>query len=99
MEIEQTVDGLKGLVQAELQDLSRIGYLVKIPAPLNTQRPLNLRLSIEASQIELTLPGTVRWQRPIENGTWLAGCQSDRPIEWETLGELFLSGVLSTDAP
>jgi hypothetical protein len=96
VEVEQTVDGLKSLVQAELLDLSRSGYQVKVPAPLNTQSPLNLRICIEASQIGLTLSGTVRWQRPTEDGTWLAGCESDRPLEWETLGELFLSGVLST---
>ena len=99
VEVEQTVDGLTGLVQAELQNLSRNGYQVKIPVPLNTQRPLNLRLRIEDSQIDLRLPGIVRWQRPARDGTWLAGCQADCPIDWETLGELFLSGVLSTDAP
>ncbi len=97
VEIEQVVGGLTGLVQAELQDLSRNGFQVKVPVPLNTQSPLNLRFSIQGSQMDVILPGTIRWQRLASDGTWLAGCQTDRPIDWETLGELFLSGVLSTD--
>jgi hypothetical protein len=82
-----------------LLDLSRNGFQVKVPVPLNTQSPLNLRFRMEGSQMDLMLPGTIRWQRPASDGTWLAGCQTDRPIDWETLGELFLRGVLSTDRP
>jgi hypothetical protein len=97
VEVEQTVDGLTGLVQAELQNLSRNGYQVRTPVPLNTHEPVHLHLRIEEAKIDLTLPGTVQWQRPAGDGTWLAGCHADCPIEWEILGELFLSGVLSTD--
>jgi hypothetical protein len=99
VEVEQTVDGLTGLVQAELQNLSRHGYHVKTPVSLNAQQRVNLHLRIEDSTIDLTLPGTVQWQRPAGDGTWLAGCQADYAIDWEMLGELFLSGVLSTDRP
>jgi hypothetical protein len=91
------VAGLTALVQAELQNLSRNGYQVKTPIPLNAQETVKLHLRIEDSKIDLTLPGTIQWQRPAEDGTWLAGCHADCPMEWEILGELFLSGVLSTD--
>jgi hypothetical protein len=99
VEIEQTVNGRTHRIPAVLQDLSRDGYQVKTLIPLDAQEPLTLELCIEGSQIDLRVPGTVRWQRPGPEGTWLAGCQADCALEWETLGELFLAGVLSPDAP
>lgn len=53
----------------------------------------------ENSGIDLHLPGTVRWCEPRCDGTWSVGCLSSEPLAWETLGELILSGVVSTEAP
>lgn len=98
VEVQSAADSSTGPVQAELRDLSRNGFQVKLPVPAETRAPLSLRLRIEGSGIDVTLRGIVRWQRPTEDGAWLAGCEADCPIDWETLGDLFLGGILSTDA-
>jgi len=66
---------------------------------LEVGEPIAIRLRQDASQPLLTASGTVRWVSPDEQGGWLVGCLLDRPLDWETLGELFLEGVLSTDRP
>jgi hypothetical protein len=97
-EVERSVDGQPALVHAEVQDLSRNGYQLRLTAPLAIQEHICLRLRIEDSGLALTLPGTVRWQRAAD-GAWLVGCLSDRALDWESLGELFLSTALSPDGP
>lgn len=98
VEVQPTADGSTGPVQGELRDLSRNGFQVKLPVPAAIHTPLELRLRIEGSGNDLTLPGTVRWQRPTGDDAWLVGCEADCPVDWETMGNLFLGGVLSTDA-
>jgi hypothetical protein len=95
VEVEQIVGGQPCLIQAELRNLSRNGYQLKSNSPVNSQEPLTLKLRIEGSEIEVRLPGSVRWQRATPDGTWLVGCQTNCAMELETLGELFLSGALS----
>ena len=49
------------------------------------------------SGVSLALPGKVCWQRPEDGDTWQLGCLCSQQVDWETLGELFLTGVLATD--
>jgi hypothetical protein len=86
------------LIRVELQNLSRNGFQLRLPVPLVIQEHFCLRLYVEDSGLTLTLPGTVQWQRAVDD-EWLAGCLSDQPLAWESLGELFLSEVISPDAP
>jgi hypothetical protein len=95
-EIERSPGRTPGVVSADLQDLSRNGFQVRTPIPLQSGEAIRVRIEIEQPALSLTVPGTVRWQRADE-GAWVAGCLSDRPIDWESLGELFLNDILDTD--
>lgn len=98
VEIERSPDCQPSVAAVELQDLSRSGFQLRLPVPLANEEHICLRLRIETSGFTLTLPATVRWSRAAEDA-WKAGCQSDQPLEWESLGELFLSEVLLRDGP
>ncbi|HYW80627.1 MAG TPA: PilZ domain-containing protein [Thermoguttaceae bacterium] len=83
--------------EAELLDLSRSGVLLRLPMSFSIDEPIVVCLEDKASHIDLALSAMVRWCRSEEDGQWLIGCESDHPLEWETLGELFLSDVLMAD--
>ncbi len=84
------------IIEAELRDLSRQGCQLRVPTPLANGEPVIVRIEQEDSGLQLTIEGTIRWQRPGE-GAWFVGCQASREIDWESLGELFLSGILNTE--
>jgi len=86
-------------LRAELLDLSRSGVLLRLTASMPNGEPIVICLEDEASHIDLTLSAAVRWCRCEEGGRWLIGCESDYPLEWETLGELFLGDVLTVGTP
>ena len=86
------------VIEAELRDLSRQGCQVRVPVPMTVGEPVIVRIEQAESGFQLTIEGTVRWQRPDE-GAWLVGCRAARDVDWESLGELFLNGILSTELP
>jgi hypothetical protein len=86
-------------IDAELLDLSRGGTRLRVAAPLKVGEAITVRLVDEKSGVELTRPSTVRWQRAEDDQTWTVGCMFTQQVEWETLGELFLNNLLSTDPP
>jgi hypothetical protein len=88
-----------GPIDAELLDLSRSGARLRIAAPLKVGETITLRLVDEKSGVELTRPSTVRWQRAEDDEIWSIGCMFAEHVEWETLGELFLNQILSTERP
>ena len=96
--IEVEVGDPPASVKAELVNLSRDGFQLRLPLPLNKSDPITMRLCEPASGLCLTLSGVVRWRCAEQSGTWLLGCQSDRRVDLETMGEMFLSGVLVADA-
>lgn len=98
-EIERAAGRLPASIQVELRDLSRTGYQFKTSLPLEIQEAVLLRLRTGELGSELALQGTVRWMRPTNDGTWLVGCRTESPMEWDALGELFLNGVLSPNGP
>ena len=98
VEIERLPDRRPALIPAKLLDLSRDGFQLRSPLPLEIGERLCLRLRVEDPGLELALPGTVRWLRSAD-GAWLAGCAADEPLAWESQGELFLGEVLSPDGP
>ncbi len=85
------------LVAARLLDFSREGFRLRVPVRLTVQEAVTVRIRSENDGIDLALPGTVRWQRPDGDAAWLVGCAATRPADWETLGELFLHKILSTE--
>ena len=98
VEVERSAAKEPGPIEAELVDLSRGGYQLRTSVPLAKGESITLKLYDEKSGLRLALPGTVRWTRSRDGATWLQGCRTSSPIEWETLGELFLSEILATDA-
>jgi hypothetical protein len=97
--VERGAGGEPGPIDAELLDLSRSGARLRVAAPLKVGEAITVRLVDEKSGVELTRPSTVRWQRAEDDQTWSVGCMFTQHVEWETLGELFLNQILSTDRP
>lgn len=87
------------MIEAELVDLSRDGLQLRAPVPLAERETIAVKLRHAESGVDLTLPATVCWCRPQEDGTWSAGCASTERVDWESLGELFLGEILATDEP
>ena len=86
-------------LQAELLDLSRSGVLLRLAASLRINEPIVICLEDKTSNLDLTLSAVVRWRQCEEDDRWLIGCESDHPLQWETLGELFLGEILTADTP
>ena len=99
VEVERAGGKTRPAVQAELLDLSRDGIRLRVALPLMVRESITVRLRAEGSAVNVALPCTVRWRRPENDGTWSIGCESARQVDWETLGELFFSGVLATEPP
>lgn len=84
-------------VPGKLVDFSRSGLQVQIDAKFDEGEEVIVRLHDPRSEFELLLSGRVRWQRPAGNGSCSVGCEFDEEVTWESLGELFLNGILSMD--
>ena len=95
VDVQRTATKEPGHLQAELVDFSRSGFLLRTAVPLEMHESIVGRLQHAKPEIDLTLSAEVRWRQREDDGSWLSGCQSKRQIGWETLGELFLSGILA----
>ena len=78
-------------------DFSRGGCQLLSPVELREEEAVSIKLLDPASGLSLELPAVVRWSRPRADGLYACGCQFDQQVEFELLGELFLSGFLSTE--
>ena len=99
VEVQRSPDKVPARIVAELLDLSRDGFQLRVRVPLVEQEAITVRLRDDTSELDLKLQGTVRWQYPRQTGQWLVGCAATRMVDWETLGEMFLSGILAVDDP
>jgi len=97
--VERRPGSVPGTIDAELVDLSRSGIRLRAAVPLAVEESITVRLHHDVSGVGLTRAGTVRWRSRDQCGTWSVGCVFPQPLDWETLGELFLNQVLSTDPP
>ncbi len=97
VELRRSAANLPALPEVAVVDFSRSGFRLSVTEPLAARESVTLRLVDERSGMDLTLPGIVRWQRREADGTWSVGCHCDRELDWETLGELFLGGILLRD--
>ena len=82
---------------ARLLDLSRHGFRLRCPLGLALGEELRLELRREQCGLDLALRGSIRWRQGEASGAFVLGCESAQPLDWETLGELFLHRVLSTE--
>ena len=99
VEVHRASAAMPGPVEAELVNLSRQGFQLRMSVPLTIQESIGVRLRVQQANLDVTLPGIVQWQQSDDGGKWLVGCQAVHEVEWETLGELFLNGVLAVDNP
>ncbi|NIL96313.1 MAG: hypothetical protein GTO26_02960 [Planctomycetales bacterium] len=77
-----------------LVDFSRKGMQILSPRPLQIGEKISGVLRATDGQLEVKLYGTVQWQRGAEGQQFAIGCQFDEEVDWEVMGELFLSGIL-----
>lgn len=99
LKVERSDSSVPELLDAELLDLSRSGIRFRAAAPLSVGESVRVRLAHDASGLLLVRSATVQWIGGDREGARSVGCHFDRPVEWETLGEFFLNGILSTDPP
>lgn len=83
------------VLTARLLDFSRQGAKLELPTSLVLAEPVVLRLRPAQKQMEWEFPANILWQRAVESGAWLVGCRFSAEVSFETLGELFLNGILS----
>lgn len=83
------------VLAARLLDFSRQGAKLELPTSLVLAETVMLRLCPAQKQMEWEFPANVLWQRAVESGAWLVGCRFSVEVSFETLGELFLNGILS----
>ncbi len=91
-------DGLPwSAARPQILDFSRGGCCVRWQVRLEKHEQIVVRLCDELNGLCLELPATVRWVRIDEDGDYTMGCQFEREVDYELLGELFLAGFLSTE--
>ena len=95
--VERSPGNAPESIEAELLDLSRSGVRFRTIIPLCVGESICVRLAHDESGLHLVRSATVCWTNSDRHGTWSVGCSFVEQVDWETLGELFLSGVLSTD--
>jgi hypothetical protein len=99
IELRRAAGQLPECVAAELLDLSRQGARLRAPAALGEDEDLTFSLRSAQPALDLHLTGVVRWRKQEAVGRWLYGCEFKDELPLETLGELFLSGILSARPP
>lgn len=80
--------------EVQLVDLSRQGARLLARDPVAEGESIVFRLEVDHTDIDLHLPGAVRWLTKQDDGRWLIGCEFTEELSLETLGELFLCGIL-----
>lgn len=86
--------GGKKEFQAQLLDLSRNGARLATTSPVPARDEVDLQISGGPNDLDLQLRATVRWCRGSESEGWQCGLLLSEPLDWEVLGELFLTNVL-----
>ncbi len=98
VEVRRSPGGSVNSVGAELINLSREGFQLRLPAALDEQETVVMRVTAPDQGVDVMFPAIVRWLREESGGAWVAGCQTSWQLDLETLGELFLSEILVADA-
>ena len=83
------------LMNAQLLDCSREEIRLLLAERLARGEQIRVRLRDQSSGLQLDVAGTVTAVHESPSG-WSATCRFDHELDWETLGELFLCGILET---
>ena len=84
--------------ETQLVNVSRSGIRLRIPVALSPDQVITVTVT-DSDGLNLNLTAVVRWCTQQEQNAWNIGCELADTVNWETLGELFLRGVLATDPP
>ena len=84
------------LVSAQLLDCNRAQIQLLVAFPLQSNERVRVRVRDESSGLQLDVAGAVVAQHDYEPGSWFVTCRFDHELDWETLGELFLCGILDS---
>ena len=95
VEIERVTGTTPSRLPADLLDFSRHGARLRTDVALVENEPIVILLRNASIGLDLAFPGAVRWCGQQEEGSRLYGCQFKEEVSLETLGELFLAGILS----
>ena len=94
VELLRSSDPAAKPVSAGLVDFSRNGIKVLSDVELAMGEEITAVVRDAGANIELKVLATVQWQRRTDNDKYSIGCQFVDAVDWEVLGDLFLSGVL-----
>ena len=99
VEVEYRVGAKVAVVEARLADGSRDGAQVVVPIMLPPKDRVVVRFVDEHSEVRYQAEGEIRWSRAGDNKeVWSSGIRFSEPIDFETLGELFLNDLLHVDS-
>lgn len=87
-------DGPDASTAARLLDCSRTDAQLIVAHRVTPGERILVRLRDDESGLQLDVAGTVAWQEQENEVAWRIGCQFTQELDWETLGELFLCGIL-----
>jgi hypothetical protein len=99
VDVERTARAGPARFAAELVDFSRQGARLRTEVLLADDEAIKIFLPKASTGIDVAFPGAVRWRAEEEASRWLYGCQFKDEVPLETLGELFLAGILSDQPP
>jgi hypothetical protein len=94
---ESWLERAHGHLAAELTNFSRHGVGLVTSLPAEQGEHIVVRIRHAPSGLDLSYAGTVKWRHADDSGHWHVGCEFAKPISFETLGELFLHGILKAD--
>jgi hypothetical protein len=94
LEVRRSAEKQPQSIAAELVDFSRGGFRLRLEFPLEAEEVVRVEFPPALTGSPLGLTAAVCWQRVEQSGSWLIGCKAQSEVNWETLGELFLRGVL-----
>ena len=97
VEVRRSPGGSANAIGAELVNLSRDGFQLRLALALEEQETVVMTIAAADRSLDMLFPATIRWCHEEPNGTWLVGCKTVWQLDLETLGELFLNEILVAD--
>jgi hypothetical protein len=92
--VDRDAAGQPSLLSAQLLDCTREELRLRVAVPLELRERIRVRLRDESSALQLDVAGAITTRRDEASQGWSVTCRFDHELDWETLGELFLCGIL-----
>jgi len=95
VKISRSIDELQVNLPADLEDLSRQGFCIRINADLFEGEEILVRIELAEAEGVFESAAVVQWAALVGEHAVMAGCRFRREIDLEILGEFFLTNALS----